>query len=93
MGLLKPSFTKKFQSYYTWNASAKKWNPRRNGRNVEGHPGIKFDCCIGRIFTVHPSQRECFYLRLLLTEIKGPTSFVDLRTLMVEFVPLTKKPV
>lgn len=29
----------------------------------------------------HPSQRECFYLRLVLTKAPGPTtSFGDLRT-------------
>lgn len=35
---------------------------------------------LGRIYTVHPKQDECFYLRLLLVNIRGPTSFEHLRT-------------
>ena len=65
-------------SYYTW--SNNKWNKRRRGSNVAGQPGIKFDSTIGRVYTVHPSQRECFYLRMLLHEVRGPTSFESLRT-------------
>ncbi|XP_060809966.1 uncharacterized protein LOC132904053 [Amyelois transitella] len=36
---------------------------------------------IGRVYTVHPNNAECFYLRMLLHEIRGPTSFTDLRTI------------
>lgn len=32
-----------------------------------------------RINTVHPSKHECFYLRLLVVNIRGPTSFEFLR--------------
>lgn len=32
---------------------------------------------LGRLYTVHPSQRECFYLRLLLINVRGPTSTVN----------------
>lgn len=35
---------------------------------------------MGRLYTVHPKQRECFFLRLLLVNIPGPTSFEYLRT-------------
>lgn len=35
---------------------------------------------IGRIYSVHPSNNECFYLRLLLANVRGPTSFQHLRT-------------
>ena len=35
---------------------------------------------IGRIYTVSPRSRECYYLRLLLNEVLGPTSFQDIRT-------------
>ncbi|XP_044591997.1 uncharacterized protein LOC123270124 [Cotesia glomerata] len=35
---------------------------------------------LGRLYTVHPKQRECFYLRLLLVNVPGPTSFEFLRT-------------
>ncbi|XP_014767446.1 uncharacterized protein LOC106867169 [Octopus bimaculoides] len=64
-------------SYYTWNG--KKWRPRKAGQNVCGYPGIKFDTCLGRVYTVHPTQQECFYLRLLLHEVRGPTSFQALK--------------
>lgn len=35
---------------------------------------------LGRLYTVHPDNTECFYLRLLLINVRGPTSFKDLRT-------------
>ena len=35
---------------------------------------------LGRVYTVHPRDRECFYLRILLHNRRGPTSFEDIRT-------------
>ena len=35
---------------------------------------------LGRVFTVHPNQREAYYLRILLHHVKGPTSFESIRT-------------
>lgn len=35
---------------------------------------------LGRIYTVHPNYAECYYLRLLLINVRGPTSFQSLRT-------------
>jgi hypothetical protein len=35
---------------------------------------------ISRMYSVSPSEGERFYLRLLLTAVKGPKSFEDLRT-------------
>ena len=35
---------------------------------------------IGRIYFASPNSGERFYLRLLLTVVKGPTSFENLRT-------------
>ncbi|GFT79634.1 ATP-dependent DNA helicase [Trichonephila clavipes] len=35
---------------------------------------------LGRLYTVHPNNTECFYLRLLFINIRGPISFQDLRT-------------
>ncbi|XP_074109302.1 uncharacterized protein LOC141534058 [Cotesia typhae] len=34
----------------------------------------------GRVYTVHPGNTECYHLRLLLHEIRGPTSFSALKT-------------
>ena len=74
----KTLFYHEVPSYYTW--SNNRWNRRKRGSEVIGHPGIKFNATIGRVYTVHPSHRECFYLRILLHEIKGPTSHNFLKT-------------
>ncbi|UYV77959.1 hypothetical protein LAZ67_15003037 [Cordylochernes scorpioides] len=66
--------------YYTWNASEKKFQRRKQGKPVEGHPNIYSSDALGRLYTVHPSNQECFYLRLLLVNVCGPESFQELRT-------------
>ncbi|XP_074097687.1 uncharacterized protein LOC141526552 [Cotesia typhae] len=53
---------------------------RKKGKVVTGFPEIKKDHVLGRVYTVHPGNAECIYLRLLLHEIRGPTSFNDLKT-------------
>ena len=35
---------------------------------------------LGRVYIISPRQGECFYLRLLLHNVKGPQSFADLKT-------------
>lgn len=40
----------------------------------------RFTKCIGRIYTVNPTDKERFSLRLLLLHVKGPTSFDFLKT-------------
>lgn len=52
--------------YYTWNASSKTFQRRKQGEQVDGHPGVRSTDTLGRIYTVHPNNAECFYLRLLL---------------------------
>jgi len=47
---------------------------------VEGHPGVWATQAPGRVYTVQPSNLDCFYLRMLLHVIRGPTSFTDLKT-------------
>lgn len=66
--------------YYTWNVSSKKFQRRKQGTPVDSHPGIFQTDAIGRIYTVHPNNAECFYLRLLLVNVNGPKSFQQLRT-------------
>ncbi|XP_073513990.1 uncharacterized protein [Phyllobates terribilis] len=67
--------------YYTWNASRKTLERRKRGLDIEGYPGVKATDALGRDYTVHPSNAECFYLRMLLHNVKGPTSFSDLKTI------------
>ncbi|UYV61741.1 hypothetical protein LAZ67_1006243 [Cordylochernes scorpioides] len=65
--------------YYTWNYSAHEWRRRVQGKLVEGRPGVKRSDTIGRVYAVHVSNFECFCLRMLLHNIKGPTSFAYLK--------------
>ncbi|XP_071037784.1 uncharacterized protein [Parasteatoda tepidariorum] len=65
--------------YYTWSASSKKWVRRKSGQIVSEDPGIKSSDALGRVYTIHPNNSECFHLRLLLHEVHGPTSFNDLK--------------
>ncbi|UYV67627.1 hypothetical protein LAZ67_5001401 [Cordylochernes scorpioides] len=65
--------------YYTWNSSAHEWRRRVQGKLDEGQPGVKRSDTIGRVYAVHVSNFECFCLRMLLHNIKGPTSFAYLK--------------
>ncbi|GFW83293.1 uncharacterized protein TNCV_2509331 [Trichonephila clavipes] len=65
--------------YFTWNKQSKNWEPRRRGIPVPGFAVIFMANTISRLYTIHPKQRECFFLRLLLINVPGPTSFQDLR--------------
>ncbi len=67
-------------AYFTWVRSARKWKRRLVGKNVDGYPGIKQDSALGRVYTVHPNNFECYFLRMLLHIIRGPKSFNDLKT-------------
>ena len=66
-------------AYYTYNKQQGVFNRRRRGTAVVGEPGIFKEHVIGRVYTVHPNNSECFYLRLLLHVVRGPTSFAELR--------------
>ncbi|XP_063912265.1 uncharacterized protein LOC135129114 [Zophobas morio] len=66
-------------SYYVWKST--KFERRKRGNNVDGWPGVKKDQALGRVYTVHPNNAECYYLRLLLHQVRGPTSFSDLKTI------------
>ncbi|CAG8464749.1 26665_t:CDS:2, partial [Dentiscutata erythropus] len=59
-----------FPSYYTWNPSHYKWTPRKTSATM-----------IGRLYIVQPSEGERYYLRTLLSYVKGATSFDDLKTI------------
>lgn len=66
--------------YYRWDTS-KKWIRRKQGDEVPNWPEIRKANVVSRIYTVHVTNFDCFCLRLLLHNIHGPTSFVDLRTI------------
>ncbi|XP_010527539.1 PREDICTED: uncharacterized protein LOC104804874 [Tarenaya hassleriana] len=57
-----------FPSKFVWNDCNTIWTKRKQG------------FAIGRIFNVHPSSGELYYLRMLLNIVKGPTSYEDILT-------------
>ncbi|XP_026482743.1 uncharacterized protein LOC113390969, partial [Ctenocephalides felis] len=66
--------------YYTWNQSTKNFQRRKQGTPIPDWPHVFSTDALGRIYTVHPRSDECFYLRLLLVNVRGPKSFVHLKT-------------
>ena len=64
--------------YYKWDAS-KQWIRRKQGERVEDWPNVRKTNVIGRVYTVHVANFECFCLRMLLFNIRGPTNFADLK--------------
>ncbi|GFR20599.1 ATP-dependent DNA helicase [Trichonephila clavata] len=67
-------------TYFTWNTSTRTFQRRKQGRTVQGHLNLYSTDALGRLYTVHPNNAECFYLRLLLINVRGPTSFQELKT-------------
>ena len=57
-----------FPHKFVFDKKKKKWTVRKKGT------------AIGQMYFSVPSQGERFYLRTLLTVVKGPESFEDLRT-------------
>ncbi|GFX87397.1 ATP-dependent DNA helicase [Trichonephila clavipes] len=68
-------------TYFTWNTSTRKFQHRKQGKAVQGHHNLYSTDALGRLYTVHPNNAECFYLRLLLINVRGPTSFQELKTI------------
>ncbi|XP_074326495.1 uncharacterized protein LOC141664440 [Apium graveolens] len=52
--------------HYVWDDKGRQWNKRKRGRQI------------GRLCSAHHSSGEPLFLRLLLTKVKGPTSFEDI---------------
>jgi hypothetical protein len=67
-----------FPQTWVYNKTKKKWTPRQKG------------FAIGRMYFASPSSGERFYLRTLLTVVKGATSFEDLRTFNGILLPTFK---
>lgn len=59
--------------YYTW--ADNKFSRRKQGQAIVEHLGIKKDAALRRVYSVHPSQSEFLYLRMLHHHVRGPTSF------------------
>ncbi|XP_071729153.1 uncharacterized protein [Rutidosis leptorrhynchoides] len=57
-----------FPRYYVWNGPMRKWTKRKAGRVV------------GRMHFVPPKSGECYYLRILLNKVIGPTCYEDIQT-------------
>ncbi|XP_035834922.1 uncharacterized protein LOC118483334 [Helianthus annuus] len=57
-----------FPSKYVWKLQDRCWQPRKNY------------VVVGRIYFDSPSLGEAYYLRILLTKVKGPRSFEEIRT-------------
>ncbi|XP_030479392.1 uncharacterized protein LOC115696639 [Cannabis sativa] len=60
---------KEFPQHYVWDNQHKQWTPRKKKK------------VIGRIVTANPLEGERYYLRSLLSHVRGPTSFEDLRSI------------
>ncbi|KAJ1377204.1 Helitron helicase-like domain [Sesbania bispinosa] len=71
---------KEIPEHYCWHQRDKEWNPRRSRKKV-----------IGRIYTVSPTEGEKLYLRVLLSHIRGPTSWESLLSVNGTCFPTFKK--
>lgn len=83
----KTLFYHRVPTYYVWDVSSRSFKRRKIGKPVEGYQGIKSSETLSRVYTIHPKNMECYYVRLLLHNIKGPTCFQDLRTINGQILP------
>ncbi|KAL0301968.1 UNVERIFIED_CONTAM: hypothetical protein Sradi_6473600 [Sesamum radiatum] len=60
---------REFPQYFVWDTKDKIWGTRKRGTVV------------GRIANASPVEGERYYLRILLQNIRGPTSFDSLKTI------------
>ncbi|XP_075158174.1 uncharacterized protein LOC142231451 [Haematobia irritans] len=67
-------------TYFVWNNGTKTFQRRKQGKRVYGYSHLFSSDALGRLYTVHPQNSKCFYLRMLLINVPGPTSFDNLRT-------------
>ena len=66
--------------FYTWNKVSKQFQRRKQGKPVSGWPNLYSSDALGRVYTVSPRDQECFFLRLLLVNVREPKSFDNLKT-------------
>ncbi|KAL8601842.1 hypothetical protein ACOMHN_020577 [Nucella lapillus] len=72
--LLYPDIT----HYYRWSDG--RWIRRKRGKPVLGVERVFKDATLGRVYSVDPRNMECYCVRLLLHNKRGPVSFKHLRT-------------
>ncbi|CAI0560984.1 unnamed protein product [Linum tenue] len=60
---------------YTWLPDCKEWNPRKKG------------FAIGRVAYVPPGSGDVFFLRMMLTKVRGALNYAHLRTFNGELCP------
>ncbi|CAF4927176.1 unnamed protein product [Pieris macdunnoughi] len=63
--------------YYTWNATSKKFQRRKQGHAVPGHPDMRSTDALGRIYTVHPKNDACQELNLLENDTHWDTTIAE----------------
>ncbi|KAL0295429.1 UNVERIFIED_CONTAM: hypothetical protein Sradi_6836600 [Sesamum radiatum] len=64
---------REFPQYFVWDTKDKIWGTRKRGTVV------------GRIANASPVEGERYYLRILLQNIRGPTSFDSLKTIQGKY--------
>jgi hypothetical protein len=74
-GIINDTLYHDFPSKMVWHKDTRIWTVRQRGFQI------------GRMYYAHPSSGERFYLRLLLTVVKGATSFEDLCTFQGRLYP------
>jgi hypothetical protein len=60
-----------FPEHFTWQTDGKFWQKRKNSIFQ-----------VGRVISAHPAEGERYFLRVLLNNVAGATSYEDLRTVM-----------
>ncbi|GFY69745.1 ATP-dependent DNA helicase [Trichonephila inaurata madagascariensis] len=52
-------------SHFIWDASQKVWQIQKKGVPLTDFPGYVTDNALGRVYTVHPNNREAFHMHIL----------------------------
>jgi len=60
--------------------SNNRFSQRKQRQPIPQYPGIRKSIVLGRVYTVYPSNAKCYYLRILLHHVRGPTSVKNIKT-------------
>jgi len=77
--------------YVTSNAPSKKLQRWKYVNPVPGYLNVNSADALGCIYTIHPSNDECFYRCLLLVNVRGPIAFELLRTVDSELCAIYRE--